>query len=261
MSAVRVSGALMPLTHADLASADWAQLQALLDILGAQGYSGMDPLRYAYLQALLRRGAGQPDKVKALLAARAVPVLLAYWRACCGTPTEVPATQAQTYTQVPAQCSALRALTQQLAQGADALKAEPVEPSFEDRLAQQERRILQALEPAAAGAEASIARQAGQGAELQATRHLRAAWLKRHFDKRVTQVIKEGPEAPGPLNPNMLVIRSLDRMRALSPDYLYRYLAYLDTLLWLEAAGGASETAGAAKPATGRAKPRSGPRK
>lgn len=73
--------------------------------------------------------------------------------------------------------------------------------------------------------------------ELTAVRGFRESWLKRIFDKRVAQAILEGPENPGPLNPDMLLVKSLSAMRALSPHYLYRYLAWLDTLLWLEKAG------------------------
>ncbi len=61
-------------------------------------------------------------------------------------------------------------------------------------------------------------------------------WLKLNSDKLVTRVISEGPESPGPLNPQGLVIKSLATMRELSPDYLNRYVSYIDTLLWLEQA-------------------------
>lgn len=73
--------------------------------------------------------------------------------------------------------------------------------------------------------------------ELNAVRGFRESWLKRNFDKRVAQAISEGPENPGPLNPDMLIVKSLSAMRTLSPSYLYRYIAWLDTLLWLEKAG------------------------
>ena len=42
------------------------------------------------------------------------------------------------------------------------------------------------------------------------------------------------PQNPGPLNPQMLAIKSLSTMRELSPDYLNRFVSYVDTLLWLE---------------------------
>jgi hypothetical protein len=38
----------------------------------------------------------------------------------------------------------------------------------------------------------------------------------------------------GPLNPQKLVIRSLAKMHDLSPTYLARFVAYVDTLFWLD---------------------------
>lgn len=52
--------------------------------------------------------------------------------------------------------------------------------------------------------------------------------------QRVEQAIQRSPESPGPLNPQMLAIKALTQMRDLSPQYLQRYIAYLDTLFWLD---------------------------
>ena len=48
------------------------------------------------------------------------------------------------------------------------------------------------------------------------------------------QAMVRGPENAGPLNPHMLVLRSLALMRQLSPDYLQRFLSHVDSLLWLD---------------------------
>ena len=76
-----------------------------------------------------------------------------------------------------------------------------------------------------------------QVAELNSVRLFRESLVKLNSDKLVTRVISEGPESPGPLNPQGLVIKSLATMRELSPDYLNRFVSYIDTLLWLEQAG------------------------
>ena len=70
--------------------------------------------------------------------------------------------------------------------------------------------------------------------ELKSIKLFRESWAKLNSDQLVTRIIKEGPENPGPLNPEMLVIRSLATMRDLSPDYLNRFVSYIDTLLWLD---------------------------
>ena len=53
----------------------------------------------------------------------------------------------------------------------------------------------------------------------------------------MAQAIAQGPESPGPLNPQMLMIRSLTTLRDFSPAYSNRFVSYLDTLLWLDEVG------------------------
>jgi len=79
--------------------------------------------------------------------------------------------------------------------------------------------------------------------ELTSVRLFRESLVKLSSDKLVSRIIKEAPENPGPLNPQMLVIRSLSTMRDLSPDYLNRFVAYVDTLQWLEQATVVKKTA------------------
>jgi hypothetical protein len=55
--------------------------------------------------------------------------------------------------------------------------------------------------------------------------------------KQVTQAIAQAPHNAGPINSHMLVLRSLGLMRNISPDYLNRFMAHVDTLLCLEEAG------------------------
>jgi len=52
--------------------------------------------------------------------------------------------------------------------------------------------------------------------------------------KQVTQAIAQAPQNAGPINSHMLVLRSLGLMRELSPDYLHRFMGYVDTLLFLD---------------------------
>lgn len=52
--------------------------------------------------------------------------------------------------------------------------------------------------------------------------------------KQVSQAIAQAPQNAGPINSHMLVLRSLGLMRDLSPDYLNRFMAHVDTLLCLD---------------------------
>lgn len=70
--------------------------------------------------------------------------------------------------------------------------------------------------------------------ELKSLRCFRNTWSKLSVDRQVKKAIEQAPEHAGPLNSHLLVLRSLALMRAVSPDYLNRFVSYVDTLLWLD---------------------------
>lgn len=70
--------------------------------------------------------------------------------------------------------------------------------------------------------------------ELKTTRHFRKTWSKLSADKQLTQALDLAPKNAGPINPHMLVLRSLRLMRDISPDYLNRFTSYVDALLCLD---------------------------
>ena len=153
--------------------------------------------------------------------------------------------------------SALAMLTEQIKRGSLAATRKNNDDSFGALLRQQEDAVLRSFSDARAkGINATSAaeneqpptdfagsdggdRARGSGSVQQ----FREALAKRAYDKLATRAISEGPEAPGPLNPQALVIRTLAALRELSPDYLNRFVSYADTLLWLEQAGEVSRAA------------------
>ena len=72
--------------------------------------------------------------------------------------------------------------------------------------------------------------------ELRSTRQFRDLWAKRTIDRAIARALDEAPEDAGPLNAHQLVIRALNTMGEISPDYLNRFVSYVDTLIWLEQA-------------------------
>ena len=70
--------------------------------------------------------------------------------------------------------------------------------------------------------------------ELKAFNSFKQFKEKYDTDKLVEQMITERPDHLGPLNPQMLLLKSLESMRDLSPQYLSRFITYIDTLLKLE---------------------------
>lgn len=93
-----------------------------------------------------------------------------------------------------------------------------------------ERVSSAAREPGPAGAE--------RWPELRSARHFRETWARYSAEQVVQQASDRAPENAGPLNSHRLVLSTLGLMRELSPDYLRRFLAQADALLWLDQAQG-----------------------
>ena len=70
--------------------------------------------------------------------------------------------------------------------------------------------------------------------ELKSVRNFRDTWSKLSAQKQVSQALGQAPKNAGPINSHMLVLRSLELMRDISPDYLNRFMSYADTLLCLD---------------------------
>ena len=102
--------------------------------------------------------------------------------------------------------------------------------------------LLQAFAPASAPALPTDNAKTWR-ADSPQVQQFRQTLSKLRVQKQVAQAIAQGPQNAGPINSHMLVLRSLGLMRELSPDYLNRFMAYVETLLCLEESGKAKPLA------------------
>jgi hypothetical protein len=88
--------------------------------------------------------------------------------------------------------------------------------------------------------------------ELKALRDSKSTWQRLSVDRQLSHSLQKVPDNPGPLNSQLLVLRSLRLMQDISPAYLKRFMAHVEALLWLEGAspgsGGTAFAAGAPAP-------------
>ena len=70
--------------------------------------------------------------------------------------------------------------------------------------------------------------------ELPAVDDFRRLWSTLRTRTQVRKSLAQAPTGAGPLNSAALAHRSLTLMGGLSPEYLQHFLAYVDTLSWLE---------------------------
>jgi hypothetical protein len=250
------------------------QLRPTLAALIKAGADRFDPVRIRLIQALAEKALHQRPSVAPMLEAKALQLLSdylnAYFRAreqaaslVTRVTAEVPEAAdeirslfergdfravarlaAKTASHENDKAGALAVLTREMLQRSahDQLTAKP---SLEDKLRQQELAVMQSVgSTMGGGANGTEHDQQPDGsAELNAMRNFRQSLRKRHSERRVTRAIQQGPENPGPLNVQALIIRSLSLMRNLSPSYTDRFVSYLDTLLWLERAGATAKPA------------------
>lgn len=209
---------------AELASPDLAAAEAgradRLQALRQAGAARVDPVQLHFLDVLALRIAVAPAAQQRVLQVRWEAACVALERACAAaaSPSAEPAVAA-----APRGVAALAAL------------------NLHARAASGQARGPEVLPPGDTDA-----------GELRSLRGFRDSWSRIAAVDTVNAAVTRGPENAGPLNSHSLVLRSLALMRALSPDYLRRFLSQAETLRLLEDAAQslhAPAEAGPAKPA------------
>lgn len=200
-----------------------------------------DPVRFRLIQALADKAIGQRPAVAGALAGKAQQALSgyldAYGAARDRASAEINRLTASQPDAVPEQgkLSPLAALTQDLARRRGGLGSRS---ALEEELWRQEQEIQD--------------RVPGTDAWDQTQVHeFRESLLQRQSERRMARALRDGPDSPGPLNSQALIIKSLALMQALSPAYAHRFVAYMDSLLVL---GEEVQVTAPAKPKGGRRK-------
>ena len=214
-----------------------------LDALRAAGAAEQQPVRWHYVQALARRAEAQPDAVRQRLHARLHRLLHELEQTLQQTPVQPAPPSAPT---VDAQhASPLAELTRYLQQHSQAAH-DTAHPSS----------IATAAPAPSAQAQPTPAARS----ELKSVQNDRRTWSRLSAERQLNRALDQAPSNAGPINSHMVVLRSLSLMRDIAPDYLNRFVSYVDTLLWLEQAEAQAASAAKAekKGRVGRGKARAG---
>ncbi|RQO44203.1 DUF2894 domain-containing protein [Variovorax sp. KBW07] len=218
----------------------------MLDAWRARGADRIDPVRFRFIEAMARRTAGQQGDARRLLEDRLAGLLAAYGE-------RVAAGEQAADSMAPPAAVAIAIATQQQQQ------SQPPRGALAELVEHLGRVSAHGDGPAPGDAVASLT----PSGEEKTLRYFRNTWSRLSAERRVTQSLAKVPENAGPLNSHHLVHRSLTLMRDLSPEYLNRFMSYVDTLLWIDQvnSSGAAAPAGANAPRaesgkkTARAKP------
>ena len=174
-----------------------------------RGDDRFDPVRFRFIEAMARRADAHDGEARRMLDERIARLLAAYGEALDKRPDAIAP---------PEEASLARSAFADLI----------------DHLAQH-------APPAGEGLAAT-----GATPDLKAVTYFRSTWSKLSADRRLTQSLAKVPDNAGPLNSHHLVHRALILMRELSPEYLNRFMSYVDSLLWIDQANGSMAAAAAA---------------
>ena len=191
--------------------ADW---QARLDALQASGAERHDPVRFAYLAALSRRAATATEPVRQLLMAKKAALA----NALAAHPT--PPRAASPETAAPSPLADLLAYISQHAH----VQIEATQPATASVTVN--RNFRPNFQNSSAGNPPA--------AELKSVTYFRNTWSRLSTEQQLTQTLAQAPANAGPMNSQHLVLRSLEVMRDISPDYLQAFMSYIDALIWLD---------------------------
>jgi len=181
---------------------------AAIDALRERGAHRLDPIRFRFIEALARRAQAYGGEARRLLDGRLATLLAGYGE------------------QVDKAC---------LEAGEAIGEGRARRGALADLIEHIDRQASQSDDGRAAH---DAVAKAGPPTELKTARYFRSTWSKLSIDRRLRQSQAKLQENAGPLHSHGLVLRSLESMRGLSPQYLDRFMLYVDALLWLEQANG-----------------------
>lgn len=256
-----------------------------MEALAKRGAPFFDPVRFRYIEAMARRTLQQQGSAKRILENKLETILTDFQRRFTKAREETAAIVAHVAVRYPDSSDDVQRLfakgdfkgvAQRIARLEQTTRADPIaelrryrqhkdteaQPvkefsgsySFDDLLVEQEK---EALHTCASGIADPRYTPQPPLRELKSVQFFRDTWARLSADKRVAQAVDNPPANTGPLNSHGLVLRALATLREISPDYLNRFVSYVDTLLWLEQASKKKEASVDKTPA-GRIKTKPG---
>lgn len=184
-----------------------AELTDRLDALAAQGAATRAPLDWHFATVLAQRAQAETGAVQARLAERLAQALArvdAYLASAA--PAAMPA-------------------------GSPSPLAELLEDMGAAPLAPLPSAATNSRSPRATAAPRTAP---SPRPELKSVGRMRKTLSRLKVRQQLSQALAQPPEHAGPINSQMLVLRSLALMQDISPEYLHRFMSHVDALMTLE---------------------------
>jgi hypothetical protein len=217
-----------------------SRIDTLLASLRDQGGERFDAAGWHYLETLARRTAAHEGSVRRMLEAKLQRAAASFAERFAQTRSAAAELLATTCEKHPQAATEL----QRLFAGSDfrglryflaTLEAREQCAALTELVSQLEPALAAAPgHPPAQHAPSQATAVASPSLELKTVRESRATWARLSVDKQLSLAMQQAPKNAGPINSHMLVLRSLAMMQEISPDYLSRFVSYVDTLLLLD---------------------------
>ncbi|MCI2262783.1 DUF2894 domain-containing protein [Xanthomonas indica] len=239
----------------------------------AQHAERLDPLRFRFLEALVRRTEAQQGKAREMLEQKLSALLDAYAAALAAAPPDTGDTaDAAARSAQPSPLGALLAEHRSAASTSTSTSTSNVATESDAApglgantgTGTTTEPLTAAASPADAAPSSAAAPARIVAPQLPAVEDARRLWTELRSRSQLRQSLQPAPADAGPLNSGVLVHRALTLMRTLSPGYLQHFLSYVDALSWLQQlqeAGALATPQKSGSTAGKSATPRSRPRK
>lgn len=210
--------------------------RAALAAWRAQHAPGFDPVGFRFIEALAGRAEAAQGELRRILEAKLADALSAYGERFARARDEARQMLARTVERFPAACDELEGAFSRgefagLRRIAVRLESGQRAPALAELLAHARSSAEAAGAPGAGPAGKAVA----QG-ELKSLAYFRETWSTLHVERQLARALAEAPDNAGPLNSQRLMLQALQLMRETSPEYLARFMAHAEALLWLEQA-------------------------
>lgn len=212
---------------------------AMIAALRQQGGGQMDSVRFHFIETLAQRAQAQPEAVRQVLEGKLAQALMEYRKRFEQAQSEARDAVKRMADRFPESGDALRGLF--TAGDFHGLHRHIARLDRTTRHAPLADLVGQLKQPTSQDLKDDLSPDGGDRPELKSLRYFRDTWSKLSVDQSVTQALATGPSNAGPLNSHSLVLQSLQLMRDTAPDYLNRFMAYADALLWLDQASSGSK--------------------
>ena len=218
---------------------------AAIDSLRAQGAAASDPVRWRFIEALAARAAAADGGARRLIDERIAVLLADYRERFARAQVEARASLERAvarFSDFPDSVAELESACAEadfarLRQLVARLESRQRSSALADLLAHIERNADADGTPSAAEeSDPPAVTRVMKRSELKSIAYFRDTWVKLRVDRQLAQAFAQAPENAGPLNSHRLMLQALQSMREASPDYLARFMAWAEALLWLEQA-------------------------